>query len=869
MPSTSRLALAVLCLTLALLAGQASASPESAARGVLTRLLGDGARQFTLQAIPAEQGRDVLEVSARGGVVTVRGSSGVALCRGAYEYLKRHGLGMVSWEGSSVRLPARLPDMAPLRVVTPYRYRHYFNVCTSGYTMTWWDWSRWRREIDWMALHGVNMPLAMNGQEGIWQRVWHSMGLTDADLKPFFSGPAFLPWHRMGNLNGHAGPLPQHWLDSQVALQKQILAAERDLGMTSVVPAFSGFVPPAFKKRFPEARVRNSSGWCGFEPTLLLDPNDPQFLRIGGEFVRQYTREFGTDHLYLADVFNEMRPQVQPETKLQELADMGEAVYRSILAGDPQGTWVMQGWLFLNDPGFWQKPEAEALLSRIPDDRMVILDLGCDIMQVWRAHESVRRKQWIYCVLHNFGQTTSLGGYLPFMATDPPAMLADPDHGQMAGMGMTPEGIGQNPAVYELLTDMMWRSDPVRLKSWWPAYLQRRYGTLPPAARQAWATLASILYENGAPSPGYNHRPDLGGGRDPSLNTRRLQEALEQLLSCAGRLGAQDLYRRDVVDVMKRWLADCAACILARVRDAAAAGDAAAVRRLSAEYLAVLADLDALLSTRPEHRLDAWIRAARKCAAGPAEADLYERNARMQVTVWGGPVLYDYAWKEWGGLVGDFYARRWAIYLGLLQHSLEQGKPFDGGAARDAVARWEWQWAGQVGYRQAPPSGDTLTVARVLFAKHRDWIARYGPEVGIAVGKPVTASDWQFDKVPSRAVDGDASDRDNSSWWAPEPPAWLQVDLEEPETLDRVQVVTYWDGERSYQYRLEGSTDGVTWTCLADMSQNTQAATPAGVMHRFAPQPVRYLRVTMLHNTANPGQHIVELRVFAPEPSPR
>lgn len=52
---------------------------------------------------------------------------------------------------------------------------------------------RWQREIDWMALNGVNLPLAFIGQEFIWRQVYLQLGLTDDDLADFFTGPAFLP----------------------------------------------------------------------------------------------------------------------------------------------------------------------------------------------------------------------------------------------------------------------------------------------------------------------------------------------------------------------------------------------------------------------------------------------------------------------------------------------------------------------------------------------------------------------------------------------------------------------------------------------------------------------------------------------------
>lgn len=51
------------------------------------------------------------------------------------------------------------------------RFRYYQNVCTQSYSNVWWDWPRWEKEIDWMALNGYNMPLAYTGQEALWQEV--------------------------------------------------------------------------------------------------------------------------------------------------------------------------------------------------------------------------------------------------------------------------------------------------------------------------------------------------------------------------------------------------------------------------------------------------------------------------------------------------------------------------------------------------------------------------------------------------------------------------------------------------------------------------------------------------------------------------
>ena len=102
-------------------------------------------------------------------------------------------------------------------------------------------------------------------------------------------------------------------------------------------------------------------------------------------------------------------------------------------------------------------------------------------------------------------------------------------------------------------------------------------------------------------------------------------------------------------------------------------------------------------------------------------------------------------------------------------------------------------------------------------------------------------------------------------WGALNAPQWLQVDLQAPHMLDRINVYTYWDVRqyhRYYQYKVAVSMDGKTWTTVIDRSQNTNPATPLGYEDRFAPTQARYIRVTMSKNSINPAVHIVELRAF-------
>ena len=123
---------------------------------------------------------------------------------GLNHYLKNYCLTTISWyKDDPIELPKTLPSISTevtIKANVPTRF--FLNYCTFGYSMTWWKWSDWEHFIDWMALNGINMPLAITGQEAIWYKVWSKLGLTDEEIRGYFTGPAHLPWHRMCNLPG-------------------------------------------------------------------------------------------------------------------------------------------------------------------------------------------------------------------------------------------------------------------------------------------------------------------------------------------------------------------------------------------------------------------------------------------------------------------------------------------------------------------------------------------------------------------------------------------------------------------------------------------------------------------------------------------
>jgi alpha-N-acetylglucosaminidase len=654
------------------------------AYGVIQRLIGDRSKEILLKNDFMNDSLDVFEITAAGGKVVIRGNSTSAMLRGFYTYLKDACNSMVTWSGEHIAVPDKFPDYSSARIVSPYKLRLYYNVCTFGYTTAFWDWKRWEREIDWMALHGINMPLAMIGQEAVWQRVWKSFGLTDNDLKDYFTGPAFLPWHRMGNINKHDGPLPQSYLDKSIILQKKIIARMKELGMKPVVPAFAGFVPPALKRIYPEAEITDMEPWAGFEKgcgTYILSPKSDLFRQIGKKFIEEYQELFGKFDYYLADSFNEMKVPVTPENRYEELASYGKAVFQSINAGDPSGTWVMQGWLFYADSAFWDKKSASALLSKVPDNRMIIIDLADEIFQGWKKHDSFYGKKWIYSIIHNFGGHNNLFGDLKFIAEDPFVVLNDSDKGKLIGYGLSPEGIKNNEVVYELLTDAAWRNKEIDINEWLENYCRARYGECPEEIKDAWLVLLNTVYNtfNGN-AYSFQLRPPFPS-KDTDSSYKKVKKALQLLLDYKQKFGMQVLYRNNIIDVTAYYWGKTVNHLLYEAGSYFKNDKKEKSHRVFNKAYSLMLNLDMLLAERKDYRLENWISFARKWGINLKEKDYYEEDAKRQITVWGGPYLSEYAAKFWSGLVKNYYAARWEKYY----KSLITGKDFK-------MNSWEERW---------------------------------------------------------------------------------------------------------------------------------------------------------------------------------
>jgi len=711
-----------------------------AARELIGRVTPGYEHQFILEVIvPADSGEDVFELGYRDGKVVLRGNSPVALASAFHWYLKYTCQAQLSWMGDQLNLPKKLP--APKeneRRIINGRHRVYFNYCTLSYTGPWWDWERWQREIDFMAMNGINTPLQPIGLDAVWYNTLLKMNFTDLEARTFLVGPAHQAWQWMTNIENICGPLPKSWIDSHIQLARQIFARQIELGMTPIQQGFTGYVPKQMKEKYPEASIQQQPEWYGFEGVSQLDPLDPLFKQMGEIFMQEQKDLFGAYGFYAADPFHESAPPVNTE---EYLNTVGTTIYSLIHDFDPNATIMMQAWSI-----------REPIISQMPKDRVIVLDLNGS---TYRRKENFWGYPFIVGNLHNFGGRINMHGDFPLVASNQ-YLTALQEAPNVIGTGFFMESLEQNPTWYALAFEMPFHSGPVSPEEWLNEYATRAYGCKSENARKAWEILLAGPYAEGtngvesssiiAARPAINvKKSGPNSGFKIPYDPLSLFEAQRLLLEDASQLGTSTIYRFDLVDLQRQILTNTGQEINKKTAAAYLAGDMETFKLHSTRFLELLLDADELLATRTEWNFDKWVSDARRWGTTKEEKDLLEHDATALITYWGFTPGYeckqfDYSWREWAGHIRRYYYPRWKMFYDMLDISVREGNPYREEGVRlnhgreafrandfyDRLADWEIEYVATPKNDIDPtPKGDEIEVVRRLFTKYSDLAKEY------------------------------------------------------------------------------------------------------------------------------------------------
>ncbi len=599
-----------------------------------------------------------------------------AAAMGFNYYLNKYCHQMMSHGADNLRSLDVLPEVRPKCIIeTPFQYRYALNYCTFNYSMSFYQWNDWERELDWMALHGVNLMLATTGMEIIWQKTLEPFGFSEKEILDFIPGPAYTAWWLMGNLEGWGGPVTEDMISRQMQLQKRILSRMKELGIEPVLQGFYGMVPTTLQAKFPAAKIFDQGKWGGgFQRPAFLSPMDSLFTRMADVYYRNIKNIYGDFHFFEGDPFHEGGTSTG-----MDVTSSAKAIQFQMQKQFPGSTWVLMAW--------GENP-VDALVNGIQKDRMLVLELNGENPDNWAKTNATGNIPWIWCSINNYGETTGLKGNLDCVLQDPRRSLHMPHGKDLKGIGLAAEGILNNPVFYELLLTHAW--GPAKsTDSLLHDYMKYRYGKEDDDLYSGLIMLSKSVYSSerdGGTESVFAARPNkevksvsTWGSTKIGYDRRVLENALQVYLKAAGRFSQSETFQYDITEIAGQVLANQGQ----RAYDSAMLyfnqKEKSKYNYFKNEFFHLLDLQEQLMSTNKNRMVGTWLNQARNFGRTDYEKNLAERNARMQITIWGPDTnpatdLHDYAYKEWSGLIKDLYRVRWKLFFDQLDNEMA-GKP--------------------------------------------------------------------------------------------------------------------------------------------------------------------------------------------------
>jgi alpha-N-acetylglucosaminidase len=656
---------------------------------LVERTLPGHADAFRFESLsPSDDAVSMFELSSTArGEILIRATDKSAAAKGLYYYLRHYLKGNISRCGSQIPDYQLLPAVKePVAVKTKMPYRYYFNYCTFNYSMSFWSWEDWEQEIDWMALQGINLSLAIVGTEAVWQQTLRRFGFSEKEILDFIPGPAYTAWWLMDNLEGWGGPVSQEWIDSRVVLQQKIVSRMRELGMEPVLPAFYGMAPNLAIEKFPDHNILKDVLWGGIQRPAFIDPRDSLFNEMGTVFYQEQEKLYGKARFYSGDPFHE------GGKKMVDLTASARIIQALMQKHSPGATWILQGW---------QENPTDALLAGTDKEHTLVLDLCGEGFPWYAKRDNFNDHHFLWCNINNFGGNTCMFARFDSVANVPGRIAKSRHKVNFKGIGMMMEGSFTDPIVYDLFFDVPWTNQPMDLKQWLHSYSEYRYGHNNADMETAIRLLSETVYnaqhrtENilcARPNLDAERVTTWAPGADPSYNQDSLLLALHHMANVDDpRITNTATYQFDLANLARQATSGMSYELLQELRIAYREKNIVQFKALSGDFLNLILVADSLVSQMPNFSFYKWQQRALAAAPAGSDKNRFLWNANRLVTLWsnkeGSSNLHDYGYREWYGLLSGFYYPRWKMYFDYLLESINDPRiePID-------FYRWEDKW---------------------------------------------------------------------------------------------------------------------------------------------------------------------------------
>lgn len=654
-------------------------------KGIIARTIGEKYVDGFELRLDRRLKTDYYTVESLRGVVRLISNSGVGLASAFNCYLKEVCKCHVSRFGNRIELPQNLPQVkGKIERHTTFKHRYAYNYCAHSYSMSFWNEKDWQKELDFLAMNGVNMILDITGMEEVYRRFLTKLGYRLREIKNFLTGPSYFAWCYMANITGVGGPLHDNFFYESAELARKNHRRMQVLGIDVVLEAYNGMVPSDIAKKVRDIPTIEQGLWNGLPRPLMIDPASVSYVKYATLFYECQKEVFGDITKFFAgDICHEggsLKGTNEKDVYMNFVGALTKFRRDAVV--------IMQGW--------GENPTKAFIKYSKPfrDEHVLMLDLFAESRPKSEGRSAPLSKfNYLYGMLNSFGGRMGIHGNIDVL---PEKIRQSSKNSNFKGIALTAESNTSDPAVVDLFFSTVWE-DIKDTNEWLKSFAERRYGArnenIEKSLEIQLKTALSDKYYNlgeGAPENLLCGRPEgrydkvsSWGNTKFGYNVKEFEDAAKLFLADYDKFKDNECYVYDAVNILRQVISNKIYGIILNMESEYKSKDYFAFLENGKKLLSLADTLDKILLNHKDFTLGEYLGKVEQYAnkLDDFTKELYLINAKALITTWysrpaanpGG--LHDYSNRQWGDLVSQFYKVRWEKFIEFVQEEMDGKKP--------------------------------------------------------------------------------------------------------------------------------------------------------------------------------------------------
>lgn len=446
---------------------------------MLRRIAPGQEKHFQFVLDPGKGSKSFFEITRNKERIRIRGNSYVSIASGLNWYLTNCCHVSYSDCDSVLSLPKPLPYPESRIYKETFMQVGYTECRNLEYFF--WKWENWEKEIDRLALLGVNVVYTPIGEAPVWNEFLNRYRLPQKETDRFLYGTE---------------NVPGFWYKRQEKIYKKIMRRMQSLGMIPVFRVFNGNIPKELAAQNTLWTTCEATNPVGvFSNEVLLATDDPQFHSVANKWYAAWNGTYGSSPFYYGDY-----EPAQQLKYVQQTLNRKEEKATIILPCGGNGI----------ESDFKERNLEREVLSGDPKKILLIYRDGIDEAD-WRMLPSIKNSFWIW----TWGDKRKNGKTPVSLATasEQPVQTANnPETASLiSGTGMLLNRNASPALIHDFVHSLRWQPEVISMTDRVKQLVENRYGRKNQAMNDAWTELMKLSLDYDLTHSIAAQRPDRTG----------------------------------------------------------------------------------------------------------------------------------------------------------------------------------------------------------------------------------------------------------------------------------------------------------------------------------------------------------------------